>query len=116
MLGEVNGRLFQRRLNPPWLYAFEDDFFGLLEKVQAEGLEIGDEVDVREVYGILRSVRKGNAAHSLNMGIDRELLQTYNRWRKSLNADGRLPRLDMVNTYADWDANKPTLLSLMQAF
>jgi hypothetical protein len=117
MLGEVNGRLFQRRLNPPRLYEFEDDFFALLEKVQAEGSEIGDEIDVREVYGILRTVRKGNTAHhSLNMGIDRELLKTYNRWRKSLNADGRLPRLDMVNTYADWDAIKPTLLSLTQAF
>jgi hypothetical protein len=116
MLGEVNRRLFQRRLNPARLYEFEADFFAFLKKVQAEGSEIGDKVDVREAYGILRTVRKGNTAHSLNMGIDRELLQTYNRWRKSLNADGRLPRLDMVNTYADWDAIKPMLLSLTQAF
>ena len=35
-LKEGRGRLFQRNFNPPRLSEFEDDFFGLLEKVQEE--------------------------------------------------------------------------------
>jgi hypothetical protein len=41
------------------MHEFEDDFFKILEKVEATTTLIDDEVDVRIVYGIRRPARRG---------------------------------------------------------
>ena len=113
---EGRGRLFQRALNPPRLCEFEDDFYGLLEKVQEETELIKKELNVREDFGILRSLRKGATAHAKNMRVNEDDINSFNRWGSSIRRGGRLPRLDMINTYANWDALLPTLLRVTKAY
>jgi hypothetical protein len=109
-LGLEKGRLLQRNLSPPKLAEFEDDLFSILEKVQSETSEIEDDVHVREAYGILRSLWKGNTAHAMNMGVPEPLMRTFNRWRKAMEADMPVPSLDMIDLYASREAILPTLL------
>jgi hypothetical protein len=46
-MGECSGHLFNQRLTTPQIHEFKDDFFAVLEKVQATKHLIDDEVDVR---------------------------------------------------------------------
>jgi hypothetical protein len=90
------GRLFTRRLVPVTLYEFENDFFVLLERVQAYTLHIDKEMDVSDAYGIMRSSRRGLTSHSKNMGIAEEDLKAFNRWRSEIKTgNGGARRVDM---------------------
>lgn len=107
---DVGGRLFQRKLLPPKLMEFEDDFCLILEKVQASTDLIEPEVDVRDKYGILRSLRRGLTAHARNMEVPENLLKTINRWRTEAESASGNPRLDMEDVYATLKSLLPTLL------
>jgi hypothetical protein len=54
--GVSGGRLFQRDLTPSKLFEFEHDFFTLIERVQSLMELIDKNMDVREAFGILRSL------------------------------------------------------------
>jgi hypothetical protein len=107
--GAKHSRLFTRRLNPPKLYEFENDFMTVLEKVQATTRFIGSEVDVRDDYGILRTLRRGVTSHARNMGVGDALLKIFNRWRTEMNSNG-IATLDMIDTYSKLSTLVPTLL------
>eukprot|EP00978_Attheya_sp_CCMP212_P030031 scaffold108978_cov37-Attheya_sp.AAC.1 len=102
-----------RRLNPPKLYEFENDFMTVLEKVQATTRFIGAEVDVRNDYGILRTLRRGVTSHARNMGVGDALLKIFNRWRTEMNSNG-IATLDMIDTYSKLSTLVPTLLKFSQ--
>eukprot|EP00978_Attheya_sp_CCMP212_P016861 scaffold44498_cov55-Attheya_sp.AAC.2 len=72
------GRLFSRKLNPPRLYEFEEDFFRVLSKVQATTDFIGKDVEVTDDYGISRSSQRGVSTHTRNMSVSDELLHVFN--------------------------------------
>ena len=110
LLGYRNGRLFTMKQPNGKLFEFDDAFYGALEDVQ--GLRpdlIPATVDVREDYGILRSLRRGVTAHALNMQVDKTLVNAINRWRIERQSDG-VPNLDMADSYARLDVLKPTVL------
>ena len=115
-LKEGKGRLFQRDLDPPRLSEFEDDFYGLLEKVQEETELIDKDSQVREDFGTLRSLRKGATAHAKNMKVNESDINSFNRWGSEVRGGSTIPRLDMINTYANWDALLPTLLRVTKAY
>jgi hypothetical protein len=92
---------------------FEDDFYSLLEKVQATTDLIDSEVVVRDDYGILRSERRGATAHARNMGVLKELVNTINRWRSE---EAGAVRLDMADVYTTLEALIPTMLQYSRAF
>mmetsp|Transcript_24658 Transcript_24658/g.37469 ORF Transcript_24658/g.37469 Transcript_24658/m.37469 type:complete len:137 (+) Transcript_24658:188-598(+) len=52
--GRTQGRLLQRTLSPPQPCEFQDDFFTILEHVQATTALISDTLVIREEAGILR--------------------------------------------------------------
>ena len=107
-IGRTGGYLFAFDNNPPKLCDFDDMFYGVLEALQARCPDlIPAEMDVREVFGILRSLRRGVAAHALNMKIDIELINAINRWRAERKGSHG-PR--MVDHYADLPELKPTML------
>ena len=106
-----SGRLFSRRLKPPRLYEFEEDFFRVLSKVQATTDFIGKEVEVSDDYGISRSSRRGVSSHARNMGVSDELLHVFNRWRREMQGSGGLANLDMADTYSKLDTLVPMLLN-----
>ena len=64
--------MFQRTLNPSQLYEFEDDFYRLLEKVEEETEPIKKDLNVREDFGILQSLRKGVIAHVKNTKVNED--------------------------------------------
>jgi hypothetical protein len=102
--GQKGGYLFPDPLNH-----YEDMFYSMLEDVQAKRKDlIKPKVDVREDFGIHRSLRRGVTSHALNMDIDRALVDAINRWRSERNSE--VARLDMAGTYSRLDSIMKTLL------
>jgi hypothetical protein len=76
---------------------------------------IDKEMDVRESYGIMRSLRRGLTSHTKNMGIPEEELKSFNRWRSEVNGNGGTGRLDMPALYAGLKSLTPALLRFTRA-
>jgi hypothetical protein len=98
----TTGRLFQRRLDPPRMFEMEDEFMSLMEEVQATSEAIDDELEIRERFGMERSIRRGVSAHARNMGVDEDLIKAINRWNKDPSKGAT--RLDMIKLYSQADA------------
>ena len=82
LMGKRNGRLFTMSLVNGRLAEFDEMFYGILEDIQALDSDlISEDVLVREIYGILRSLRRGVTSHVLNIGMDERLFKAINRWR-----------------------------------
>jgi hypothetical protein len=113
--GRRSGRLFSRRLATAKMHEFEDDFFTVLEKVQATTNSIEDDVDIRDVYGLARSERRGVTAHARNMEVPGDLLNAVNRWRTEATSATGNPRLDMMDVYTTLEALIPTVLRFSRA-
>jgi hypothetical protein len=111
--GITTGRLFQRRLDPPRMFEMEDDFMSILEEVQATTEAIDDELDVRERFGMERSLRRGVSAHARNMEVDEDLIKAINRWNKDPSKGAA--RLDMIELYSQADALTPLYLRYSRA-
>ena len=105
--GVTTGYLFSMRngdRSP--LSDFDVMFYGLLEELQGPPHNIIDtDVDIREEYGIWRTLRRSVTAHALNQQVDDLLVRTINRWRSD-SASSR----DMLEVYAEWEALLPTIL------
>jgi hypothetical protein len=108
--GRRTGRLFNRRLKISKLQEFENDFFTVLEKVQATTDFFPDDVVIRDECGIARSIRRTVTAHARNMGIDPHVVKANNRWRVEFGSKTGNPRLDMPDVYTTLDSLLPTLL------
>jgi hypothetical protein len=90
-------------------------FYSMIEYVQVRRPDlIKPKVDVREAFGIFRSLRRGAASHAINMGIDRALIDAVNRWRTERNS--LFARLDMPETYSRLDTIKTTVLRYSGGF
>jgi hypothetical protein len=109
-MGIRGGCLFTRRLLPAKLLEFEEDFFVVLEKVQATTSLIPREIDIRAEYGISRSTRQGVTAHAQNMEVPAELVNAVNRWWAESNSATGNPRLDMADVYTTLKALLPTII------
>jgi hypothetical protein len=114
-MGHRSGQLFCRKLATPKLHEFEDDWFKVLEKVQATTAHIDDDLEVREAYGIGRTERRGVTAHARNMDVSTDLLNAVNCWRKEATSATGNPRLDMVDVYMTLEALLPTVLRFSRA-
>jgi hypothetical protein len=108
--GRRNGRLFNRRLKVAKLEEFENDFFTVLEKVQATSNLFPEGIDIRDECGIARTIRRTVTAHARNMGIHRDVLNANNRWRAEFGSKTGNPRLDMADVYTTLESLLPTLL------
>lgn len=107
--GRQRGRLLQRSLKQPKLAEFEADFFGVLERLQEQG-GVPEDVQVREEFGLKRSMRRGSTAHARNMGLGRDVIEANNRWRTEANSRTGAPQLSMVDLYSELDAVLPMVL------
>ena len=97
---------------------FEEDFYTALERIQESTDLIPKEDDIRDLYGIMRSGRRGATAHAMNMNIPADDINAFNRWGTELSAQtsGRKPRLDMLKTYAAYKAIRPSLLRFSRSY
>jgi hypothetical protein len=108
--GRKRGRLFERKLRPARMCEFEDDFFSVLERVQATTDTIEKGVDLREEGGISRTLRRGLTSHALNMDIDPTLLTAINRWRVETSSEAGHVGAGMVDRYSKLETLKPYFL------
>jgi hypothetical protein len=111
--GITTGRLFQRRLDPSRMFEMEDEFMPLMEEVQATSDAIDDELEIRERFGMERSLRRGVSTHARNMGVDEDLIKAINRWNKDPSKGAA--RLDMIELYSQADALTPLYLRYSRA-
>ena len=114
--GDSGGRLFYRGTALAKVHQYESDFFNILFKVQNSSTHISDSLDVAEVYGILRSSRRGATAHARNVKIGKYIIEAVNRWRKEAFGRGVSLRLDLLDVFTSLDALAPTLLGYSDAF
>jgi hypothetical protein len=102
--------LFSRKLVKTKLMEFENDFFTILEKVQATTDLIPDDFVIRDECGIARTIRRSVTAHARNMGVSIDLIKAVNRWRQEANSSTGNPRLDMPDVYSALASILPTTL------
>jgi len=114
--GDSGGRLFYRGTTLAKVHQYESDFFNILFKVQNSSTHISDSLDVAEVYGILRSSRRGATAHARNVKIGKYIIEAVNRWRQEAFGRGVSLRLDLLDVFTSLDALAPTLLGYSDAF
>ena len=115
--GHKNGRLFYRGITPAKLSQYEPDFFDILYQVQAMSDHISNQVDVADLYGIMRSGRRGATAHARNMKVSKDVIEAVHRWRREAFGGGGVAiRLDLIDVYTSLDALAPTLLDYSKAF
>ena len=100
---------------PARLMEFQDDFFRYIERVQANTELIQDEVDVREDYGIMRTLRRGVTEHARNMDVPKELVDVINRWRTEMNSSRDGQGAQLIDTYTRLDSIWPTVLKFSEA-
>ena len=91
----------------PTLDFMAEDFYVPLEEVQAlRDSPIPADLDVRDAYGIWRSLRRGVTAHATNVGVGRDLINLMNRWSNELHRMGQ--GASMFDVYTEMDALVPT--------
>lgn len=48
---------------------------------------IANQADIVDVYGIMRSSRRGATAHARNMKIPKDVIEAVHRWRREAVGD-----------------------------
>ena len=95
---------------------FEDDFLEVIEEVQNKHPKlIPEDVDVREDYGIWRSVRRGATSHATNMKIPDGTINMMQRWSKERASRGSSSK-PLLHVYTKLDSIIPTLLRYSLSF
>ena len=77
-------------------------FHDLLEQVRDDHPEFfKDDVEIREVYSIYRSLRRGSTARAVDMKVSTSVINLHNRWRSIENRKGQRSSRNMCDYYTD---------------
>ena len=92
---------------------FEENFFSTLEEYAGSQENtttklISENIDIREEFGLWRSLRRGVTAHAINQGVDPLLIHQINRWRTEMN--NQAGSTVLLDIYAELEALLPTAL------
>lgn len=82
----------------------EEPILEALENIQATQLQvelIPNEWEVREMYGIYRSFRRGAASTAANEDVNEFTIKLVNRWRKYETARGSIPNMGIMEYYLE---------------
>ncbi|GFH43771.1 hypothetical protein CTEN210_00244 [Chaetoceros tenuissimus] len=82
----------------------EDLILEAIENVQATQVHselIPNEWEVREMYGIYRSFRRGAASTAANEDVNDFTIKLVNRWRKYETARGSVPNMGIMEYYLE---------------
>jgi hypothetical protein len=81
---------------------YETVFHDLLREIQEDRPDlISAEVEVGEVYGFYRSLRRGVTTWARECGVSEGDIDLINRWRKIEEARGRKPGLSIRDHYTE---------------
>ena len=88
--------------SPPKLSNYSDSFYLLLEEIQKTKPNlIKADLDVREEYGLSRSLRRGATTRAVVVGVDSTVIELNNRWRRVEAARGKLAGLSIRQHYTE---------------
>ena len=91
--------------------AYQTVFHDLLEEVKFRAPELFTvDSDIREDYGISRSMRRGSATRATEAGASAPLMDLINRWRTVERAEGGEPVFRMREHYSEIRALMTKLL------
>ena len=93
----------------------QEDFYALMDEVQNRTKLIDNKVDIREEYGLSRSLRRGSNTHAHNMGVKASQIELNNRWRKFFYAGGKRPGMGIRDSYIQIKQAMPALLKYSSA-
>ena len=86
----------------PKLQNYSDKFYELIEEIQVLKPDlVGLNVNVREEYGLSRSLRRGATTRALEAGVEAEVIELNNRWRSVEGAKGKAPSLGIRQHYTE---------------
>ena len=114
--GRSNGWLFQdlnlrRRKGAD----YEGDLHLVLETIQRTTSLIDNGVNVREEYGMFRSLRRGATTEAHNQGVLDTVIEMNNRWRKVERAKGKKAGLTLSQHYTEVKQAVAVLLKFSKA-
>lgn len=91
---------------------FEAEIFERLLDIQRrKPLLIEASVDVVEEFGLSRSFRRGSDSRAIAEQYSPIVINLNNRWRKFEQGQGKRPKLQMLESYADIELLLPTFLT-----
>ena len=83
------------------LREYDDVLHEFLERVQAEPNKVIQADDeVCKFYSLFRTFRKAAEGRARAMGLDEQIQNTMNRWRKIEGAGAKRPRFNMADHYS----------------
>ena len=94
---------------------FEDDFHLVLETIQKTTSLIDNRVNIREEYGLFRSLRRGATTEAHNQGVVDTVIEMNNRWRKVERAKGKKAGLTLSQHYTEMKQAVKVLLKFSKA-
>ncbi|KAL7580596.1 hypothetical protein ACA910_003716 [Epithemia clementina (nom. ined.)] len=86
-------------------------FHDILKQVQLRHLDIiSPDLKKEDVFSIRRSLRRGATTEAQNRKIPKSIIESNNRWKKHMRANGLLPLMSMMERYTDASrSNYPVL-------
>ena len=89
--------------------------FRVLEKAQEETTTIPQTVNVRDEYGVYRSLCRGSTTRAINRNVSESDIVRNNRWRKVEAAGGKYSGFNMMDHYTEIKQALPSLLRYSSA-
>ncbi|KAL7563788.1 hypothetical protein ACA910_020472 [Epithemia clementina (nom. ined.)] len=90
-------------------------FPDILKSVQIRHLEIiAPEVKVEDEYSVRRSLRQGATTEAQNRKIPVAIIESNNRWKKHMRANGLLPSNIMIERYTDAKASVESIIQFSE--
>ena len=106
--GRNSGRLFQRRLKNSKLCEWEDDFFTVLGRIQADTNLIDKQLNLWDKAGLACSSQRVVTDHCINMDIDIELVKAINCWQNKSGSEK--VGYTMIDRYSTLESLRSTFL------
>ena len=94
---------------------FEGDLHLVLETIQRTTSLIDAKVDVREEYGMFRSLRRGATTEAHNQEVAESVIEMNNRCRKVERAKGKKAGLTLSQHYTEVKQAVSVLLKFSKA-
>jgi hypothetical protein len=83
-------------------YELDAEFHKALRKVRDARPDLLPEgIDIENVYGTYRSLRRGSNTRATEQGAGKEAIELINRWRKFENKRGGKPSMSMREHYME---------------
>ncbi|KAL7563478.1 hypothetical protein ACA910_008781 [Epithemia clementina (nom. ined.)] len=90
-------------------------FHDILKRVQLRRPEvIPAEIKVDDVYSVRQLLRRGATTEAQNCKIPVSVIESNNRWKKHVRANGVMPSMSMLERYTDAKASVESIIQFSE--